>query len=388
MRALKILILEDHSFQLMALHQMLNRQEVFDVLTAENVEAAQRSLGKRGSIDIAICDLHMAGEDGFEMIRHLGQHHEAQAIIILSSAEQPVIDQAVSLAEQQGLWVLGGLQKPITPNALRALLARYSELDEQRHELARGRLEPDCVLLASPLEHCVAYYQPVLSPCGQLIRVDALPRWRYCAGVTVAPENMLASIEYAGLSGALTWHLLELALAAAARLSAHSGRALPVGVGVSAAWLKEARLSERLAELLERTQVDAGLLTLEACDIALLSPQQRKESLLRLQGLGCRLALCDFATTAISLQALLELPFCELIIAALPVSEPEDELRQTAVLAAGLGVAARMGMRVVTSGVAFQQADSLDPACSQGAFVGEPMSYPALQGWIIHRGAA
>lgn len=381
MRALKILILEDHSFQLMALHQMLNRQEVFDVLTAENVEAAQRSLGKRGSIDIAICDLHMTGDDGFEMIRHLGRHHEARAIIILSSAEQAVIDRAVSQAEQQGLWVLGGLQKPLTPNALRALLARYHELEEQRHGLVGSRQLPACALLASPLQYCVAYYQPVLSPGGDLLRVDALPRWRYCAGVTVAPQSMLASIEYAGLSAALSWHLLELAFTASARFSAQSGRALPVGVSVSPAWLKEPRLIERLCELLERSGIAADLVTLQVQDIALLSPQQRRESLERLHRLGCRLALGDFGCTAISLQGLLELPFCELIIAA-----PADDACQAAVLAAGTGVAAQMGMSVVTSNV--QRFPERPPACTQGAICGEPMSYALLQTWISERGAA
>lgn len=382
MRALKILILEDHSFQLMALHQMLNRQEVFDVLTAENVEAAQRSLGKRGSIDIAICDLHMAGDDGFEMIRHLGRHHEAQAIIILSSAEQAVIDHAVCLAEQQGLWVLGGLQKPITPNALRALLARYCELEEQRHGLAGDRQAPAHVLLTSPLQYCVAYYQPVLSPDGNLLRVDALPRWRYCAGVTVAPQSMLASIEYAGLSAALTWHLLELAFTASAHFSAQSGRALPVGVGVSPAWLKEPRLVERLCELFERTGIVAGLVTLQVRDIALLSPQQRRESLGHLHRLGCRLALSDFGNTAISLHGLLELPFCELIIAA-PLA---DDARQAAALAAGMAVAAQMGMSVVTSSV--ERFAARPRVCPQGAVFGEPMSYALLQSWMSERGAA
>lgn len=377
MRALKVLILEDHSFQLMALHQMLNCQEVFDVLTAENVEAAQRSLGNRGSIDIAICDLHMAGDDGFEMIRYLGRHHAAQAIIILSSAEQAVIDHAVCLAEQQGLWVLGGVQKPLTPNALRALLARYHELEEQRHGLVERQQVPACALLASPLQYCVAYYQPVLSPGGDLLRVDALPRWRYCAGVTVAPQSMLASIE----SAALSWHLLELAFTASARFSAQSGRALPVGVSVSPAWLKEPRLVERLCELLERAGIPADLVTLQVRDIALLSAQQRRESLERLHRLGCRLALGDFGCTAISLQGLLELPFSELIIAA-----PADDACQAAVLAAGTAVAAQMGMSVVTSNV--QRFPDRLMACPQGAICGEPMSYALLQTWISERGAA
>lgn len=104
------------------------------------------------------------------------------------------------------------------------------------------------------------------------------------------------------------------------------------GVSVSPAWLKEPRLIERLCELLERSGIAADLVTLQVQDIALLSPQQRRESLERLHRLGCRLALGDFGCTAISLQGLLELPFCELIIAA-----PAGDACQAAVLAAGTG---------------------------------------------------
>jgi len=63
-RSLNVLILEDNPFQLMALHQMLNANQVFNVLTAYSVEAAQQSLANRGGVDIAICDLQMEGQDG------------------------------------------------------------------------------------------------------------------------------------------------------------------------------------------------------------------------------------------------------------------------------------------------------------------------------------
>ncbi|KPX81328.1 Response regulator/EAL domain protein [Pseudomonas meliae] len=71
--SLKVLILEDHPFQLMALHQMLNANQVFDVLAAESVEVARLSLQSRGPVDIAICDLQMDGPDGLELIRFYGR---------------------------------------------------------------------------------------------------------------------------------------------------------------------------------------------------------------------------------------------------------------------------------------------------------------------------
>lgn len=125
MRPLKVLILQDNPFQLMALHQMLNTFRVFDVLTAESVESARRSLAKRGAIDVAICELFRDEHSGLELIRELATKREAQALIILSCAPLHVIDTAMCLARKEGLKVLGCLPNPVTPQGLGLMLASY-----------------------------------------------------------------------------------------------------------------------------------------------------------------------------------------------------------------------------------------------------------------------
>jgi CheY-like chemotaxis protein len=104
----------------MALHQMLNACRIFDVLTAENVDAAIRSLDRRGAVDVAICDVR-----GLDMIRHLASTGQASALIILGSVERHVLDNAVQLARQLGLRVLGALHKPASPATLHRLLEDY-----------------------------------------------------------------------------------------------------------------------------------------------------------------------------------------------------------------------------------------------------------------------
>jgi len=127
MHSLKVLVLEDSPFQLMAMHQMLNACGVFDVLTAESVDSACQSLHKRGAVDVAICDLHMDGPDGLELIRHLAVNDLAQALVVCSSAAPEVIAEAVQLAREQNVPVLGALPKPATANAIHELLSEYLE---------------------------------------------------------------------------------------------------------------------------------------------------------------------------------------------------------------------------------------------------------------------
>lgn len=125
MRPLKVLILQDNPFQLMTLHQMLNAFRIFDVLTAETVEAARRSVAKCGAIDIAICELSRDERACFELISELAKKRGARALIILSCAPLHVIDSATSLAHEEGLKVLGCLPNPVTPQVLEQLLTSY-----------------------------------------------------------------------------------------------------------------------------------------------------------------------------------------------------------------------------------------------------------------------
>ena len=123
MRSLNVLILEDNPFQLMALHQMLNANGVFNVLTAENVETARQSLDSKGPVDIAICDLYLEQGDGLELIRELAERRLAQVLILLSNAEPDVLEGVANMARQLGLKVLACLPKPASATLIGQVLA-------------------------------------------------------------------------------------------------------------------------------------------------------------------------------------------------------------------------------------------------------------------------
>jgi CheY-like chemotaxis protein len=140
MRSLRVLIVEDNPFQLMALHQMLNASGVYDVLTAANVTDACRALARRGSVDLAICDLNLdRSGSGRDLLQHLSISHQAAAVIILSHAEEAEREEAARLARQAGLWVLAALQKPVKPNTLHQLLELYQQ-NTRYNERARVAL--------------------------------------------------------------------------------------------------------------------------------------------------------------------------------------------------------------------------------------------------------
>lgn len=99
-------------------------------LGAETADTA-RSLAAQQSIDIALLDIHMPGEDGLSLARHLRECYANMAIVMLTSADT-VVDRIVGLEMGADDYV----SKPFDP---RELLARIKSV--LRRTSSAGRAE-------------------------------------------------------------------------------------------------------------------------------------------------------------------------------------------------------------------------------------------------------
>ncbi|WP_024681403.1 EAL domain-containing protein [Pseudomonas syringae] len=407
MHSLKVLILEDHPFQLMALHQMLNANQVFDVLAADSVEAAKQSLHSRGPVDIAICDLQMDGPDGLELIRFLAESGQARALIILSASAACVLEGVAQLALNQGLTVLGYLQKPASATALCELLKAYGP---SRAELASpmpakhapgalsarelfamtGSGPQDAAGAPSVAEQWIAYFQPKVSLQGEVLGVEALVRWQHPVHGLLAPGRFMATIEAEGLTVALTWRVLDQALRLSAQVLQAQGTALPVAVNIDPQVLQHADFAEQIMQALDRHDVPASALTLEILEQDAARPETwQLEALLRLCMLGCKLSIDDFGMGASNIERLLQLPFSELKIPTEFVRGMADDVRKSAVVAGAMLMAQRLSMSVVVEGVEtiddFHSLLALGNPAVQGYFIARPMAASDFLRWVAER---
>ncbi|WP_057437222.1 EAL domain-containing response regulator [Pseudomonas syringae group genomosp. 3] len=407
MHSLKVLILEDHPFQLMALHQMLNANQVFDVLAADSVKAAKQSLQSRGPVDIAICDLQMDGPDGLELIRFLAESGQARALIILSASAACVLEGVAQLAINQGLTVLGYLQKPASATALCELLKAYGP---SRAELASptpathapgalsarelfavtGSGPQDAAGAPSVAEQWIAYFQPKVSLQGEVLGVEALVRWQHPVHGLLAPGRFMATIEAEGLTVALTWRVLDQALRLSAQVLQAQGTALPVAVNIDPQVLQHADFAEQIMQALDRHDVPASALTLEILEQDAARPETwQLEALLRLCMLGCKLSIDDFGMGASNIERLLQLPFSELKIPTEFVRGMADDVRKSAVVAGAMLMAQRLSMSVVVEGVEtiddFHSLLALGNPAVQGYFIARPMAASDFLRWVAER---
>lgn len=388
MHSLKVLILEDHPFQLMALHQMLNAAGVFDVLAAESVNCARQMLERRGPVDVAICDLYMDGPDGLAMIRHLADKRLAGALIVLSDAEPALLGNIAELAPQLGLHLLGCLQKPASGAVLHRLLSEYHDRsgdppmsDSAPPIKALRRLSAE--QLAQLRQQWQVNYQPRIDADGNLVSVEASVRWQHPTLGSLVPGQFFTVPEGAALLAMLTWHLLENALA----LSAVDGRQLPVAVNLPPALLFDNDLVGCLEQLLALHRVCASSLILEIGErhCCRLDPSQLQR-LVDLRQMGVRLCLDEFGRGAANLRQLFDLPLSELKLPAEFLCSMAEEGTKAAVVAAALILARRSALDVVVTEVDtladWQAVQGVGQPWVQGRFVAGPMSSGELLHWM------
>jgi DNA-binding response OmpR family regulator len=104
----------------------------YTTIGAESADAA-RTIAAERSIDLALVDIHMPGEDGLSLARHLRERHARTAVVMLTSAGT-VMDRVVGLEMGADDYV----PKPFDP---RELLARIKSV--LRRASAAGRRNVD-----------------------------------------------------------------------------------------------------------------------------------------------------------------------------------------------------------------------------------------------------
>jgi len=102
----------------------------YAVLGADSAGAA-KTMAAEHAIDVALVDIHMPGEDGLTLARHLRERYSAMAIVMLTSSAT-VVDRIVGLEMGADDYV----PKPFDP---RELLARVKSV--LRRTSASGRAE-------------------------------------------------------------------------------------------------------------------------------------------------------------------------------------------------------------------------------------------------------
>jgi diguanylate cyclase (GGDEF)-like protein len=241
------------------------------------------------------------------------------------------------------------------------------------------------------------HYQPQADlDTSRIYGVEALVRWKHPERGFVPPDEIILVAERTGLIHQLTRYVLATALEQC-RAWRDARTAIGVAVNLSPSSLLDVGFAQELEHLLEATGVPPAALTLEITENSIMADPDRTITVLAgLRALGIHLAVDDLGTGYASLSYLKRLPVDEIKIDKSFVmamsSDPDDD----AIVSAIVGLARRLGKRVVAEGVedelTWLRLQRLGCDGAQGYWLSRPLEgrqvLPWLEAWSLTGPAA
>ncbi|WP_118133665.1 EAL domain-containing protein [Oceanicella sp. SM1341] len=389
MLGLTVLVVDDEPFMRSLVTRLLEVMGARSVLTCEDGRAALEN--DIAGVDLVLCDLNMPGMDGPEFLRRLAEAGFGGSVVLMSGEDARILDTAVALARAHGLRVLGALAKPITPDALRAML-------EAVPADAAGEAGPPAAprtgtsdFTAQDLAGAISgralevHFQPkVRVSDGRVMGVEALARWTH-RGHAVPPTAFIGCAEENGLINALTDVVFDKAVRQGARWLA-AGRNIKISVNFSVLSLERLDLPEYIVDTAVAAGLDPTALVIELTESRLMSDLRRPlEVLTRLRLKGVGLAIDDFGTGYSTLEQLRRIPFTELKVDRAFVTGAAHDTAARAILESSVSLARALGLAIVAEGAEtredWDRVSALGVDMVQGYFVARPMPAEEFDAW-------
>ena len=179
--SLRVLILEDDSFQRAVAVRMFRSLGCHEVFEASDGSQALAVLQQVGAVDIAVCDMQMEGMDGLAFLRRVGRSGQVRSIIVSSALPADLLYAAHQLIGLLGLELLGDVGKPLYADALQPLLHKYQSACTLLKTVPGNTQSLACedeVRQALALQQLQAWYQPKFNlQTGEVCGVEVLSRW-------------------------------------------------------------------------------------------------------------------------------------------------------------------------------------------------------------------
>jgi len=357
----------------------------FDVsFTSNPLDFARRY---SADIDIIVLDLFMPILDGIEILRFLVDNGSPASLIFMSGKDKGVLHSAQELAFEQGMAVLGVLQKPFRASELEALLSTFvPATPAQSFQYAEpptlGELRE-----AIDNEDLFLAYQPQINMSDRsVVGVEALIRWNHPSKGRIAPNYFIPLAEKNGLISDISQYVNQAAIRQQGEWKAQ-GIDLRMSINVSPQILNDLDMPEKLARYAKEMGVDTSDIVIEVTETALMSNiVHYMDILTRLRMKGFNLSIDDFGTGYSSLQQLVRVPFTELKIDLAFIQKLLTDQECKTITEISISLAHKLGMHVVAEGIEEEAIwDTLrELGCDegQGYWMGEPMSAEKINTWL------
>ena len=391
MKTLKVLVVDDSLVQRNHVISLCQKHELESIHGAtDGVDAIEKL--KEQQFDLVFIDLEMPKMDGVELVRRIAADNLAQSVIILSSKDPSLILSIGTMAESDGLNVLGTFQKPIQNSdlfaslkQLRALKSKESKSDKE-HKIY-NRLTKQNILDGISNEQITLFYQPKLTTKGLLLKgVEALARWQHPKLGPISPVEFITAAEQFGVISKLTHYLFNIALEQKVSWQQY-GVNFHLSFNLSPLSLSDKGLAENISAQVAHYHLSPNEIVLEITENAISGEVSTAiETLAKLRLKGFNLAIDDYGTGFANAQQLSRVPATELKLDRVLVDNVTTKPQQRAILKSTVNLAKDLNLTTVAEGIEnfddFQLILALKVDLVQGYYFAKPMASTELIEWL------
>ena len=331
---------------------------------------------------LIVMDLAMPDGDGIELLRFLNAERNQSKILLISGFDKKVLSTAMQLGKEQGLAMIGTLQKPILIDDLEAMLSVQTE--------STTEVTADDLAKAIEDEQLMAYFQPKLNlSTGIIEELEALVRWEHPVLGFLLPDKFLPMAQEAGLWSPLT-HLMVKHACKQIREWESQGFEISVAVNIPPQMLTNLSLPDEIAAFTKEYGVANDRLVIEITESGVMEdPTVAMDILTRFRLKGFRLSVDDFGTGFSSLNHLYRMPFSELKIDRSFVMGMRRAAEARIIVQATTEMAHRLELTVCAEGVEDKEAldflASIGCEKAQGYYISKPLPGHEVAGFLENR---
>ena len=233
------------------------------------------------------------------------------------------------------------------------------------------------------------HYQPEFDTIsGRLIRFEALARWFHPTLGRIPPDKFIPIAEESGLILPLGAFIMEQACIEAVKWQSISPYPIQIAVNVSSVQFERANVVEEIADILNRTGLDPGLLQIELTETVMVgSLAKTAEKMKRLHDIGVTFAIDDFGTGYSSLSYLPDLSFDAIKVDRSFVKNLSSRPETQGMVRSLIDLAHNLKLRVIVEGIETEEQLGVVRELAgnevQGFLLGRPMPDP---GSLLFRG--
>lgn len=136
-----VLVVDDDELVLRSLRRMLERQGYRCEVAASALEAREQLAS--GSFSVVLCDVHMPGESGLELVRHIRNTYSDTATVMISGADDPQIADTALRNGAYGYVIKPFRSNEVQINVINALRRRELEIETRNHRLRLEQMVAD-----------------------------------------------------------------------------------------------------------------------------------------------------------------------------------------------------------------------------------------------------